>query len=274
MWTEGQRWPEGRAEALAWLKQRGYAQFTQAAESKDRLTFTSRPAITRQSYLRVSRSQGQFYGMARLGQLLRAKDPLETFELGADPFRDTSFAGRVRHVALLPEGNRLNIFFTAIGDAPERIYHTAIDHQRRLATVEGRTGLRGAHRLRRRTSVSIFPTRSRKSVKSIPPRDSFAIQRSCARTERSVSLLHLLRGTRHRRRGGQLGPLRGTIGQGGITEPRRRSCWRRRYCPIPCTARFVDMGRVVEFAPRDHRPTATRGSPLALSLLRATAREP
>ena len=91
------------------------------------LTFTSRPAITRQSYLRVFRSQDQFYGMARLGQLLRAKDPLETFELGADPFRDTPVAGRVRHVALLPEGNRLDIFFTAIGDAPERIYRTAID---------------------------------------------------------------------------------------------------------------------------------------------------
>ena len=59
-----------------------------------------------------------------------------------------------------------------------------------------------------------------------------------------------------------------------FTEPRRRSCWRRRYCRILCTARFVDTGRVVEFAPRDHRPTATRGSPLALSLLRATAREP
>jgi hypothetical protein len=127
MWTEGQRWPDGRAEALAWFKQRGYAQYTQAAESKDGLTFTSRPAITRQSYLRVFRHQDHFYGMARLGQLLRAKDPLESFELGPDPFRDTSFAGRVRHVALLTEGSLLNVFFTAIGDAPERIYHTTMD---------------------------------------------------------------------------------------------------------------------------------------------------
>ena len=127
MWTEGLRWPEQRAEAMAWLKQRGYAQFTQAAESKDGLTFTSHPAITRQSYLRVFRHQQQFYGMARLGQLLRAKDPLAAFEPGESPFRDTPYNGRVRHVALLPQGNRLHIFFSAIGDAPERIYHSTMD---------------------------------------------------------------------------------------------------------------------------------------------------
>ena len=187
MWTEGQRWPEGRAEALAWLKQRGYAQFTQAAESKDGLAFTSRPAITRQSYLRVFRFQDQFYGMARLGQLLRAKDPLETFELGADPFRDTSFAGRVRHVALLPDRQ-----------PPEYLFHcdrrragTDLPHsnrsQRRLATVESRSALRCAHPSGAVPSVSIFPTRSRKLVKSIVPRDSFAIQRFSARMERRIS---------------------------------------------------------------------------------------
>ena len=127
MWTDGQRWPEQRTEALAWFKQHGYAQFTQASESTDGLTFTSRPAITRQSYLRVFRHQDQFYGMARLGQLLRARTALDAFDLGGDPFRGTPYSGRVRHVALLPDADLLNIFFTAIGDAPERIYHTTMD---------------------------------------------------------------------------------------------------------------------------------------------------
>jgi len=130
MWTEGQRWPERRADATAWLRQRGYAQFTQAADSQDGVSFRAHPAITRQSYLRVFRHQGAFYGMARLGQLLRATDPLEPFELGDDPFRDSAYASRVRHVALLAEGDLLHVYFSAIGDAPERILHTTINVSR------------------------------------------------------------------------------------------------------------------------------------------------
>jgi hypothetical protein len=141
MWTEGQRWPDRRADAAAWVRQHGYAQFTQAAESSDGLTFHPRPAITRQSYLRVvpfdpsigsgspraqSRGDGRFYGMARLGQLLRASNPLDAFELGGSPFRDSPYAGRVRHVALLEENGVLHVLFSAIGDAPESILHTAI----------------------------------------------------------------------------------------------------------------------------------------------------
>jgi hypothetical protein len=126
MWTEGQRWPERRVDANAWLKQRGYAQYTQAAESSDGLRFDARPAITRQSYLRVFQHQGMFYGMARLGQMLRAEDPLASFELGESPFRGTPYNGRVRHVALLMERDTLHVFFSAIGDAPESILHTTI----------------------------------------------------------------------------------------------------------------------------------------------------
>jgi len=127
MWTEGQRWPERRADAAAWLRQRGYAQYTQVADSADGLAFRLHPAITRQTYLRVFRHRDEFYGMARLGQLLRAKDPLESFELGDSPFRDSPYAGRVRHVALLEDRGLLSVFFSAIGDAPERILHTTID---------------------------------------------------------------------------------------------------------------------------------------------------
>jgi hypothetical protein len=126
MWTEGQRWPERRADALAWVKQHGYAQFTQAAESSDGLYFQVRPAITRQSYLRVLPYDGRFYGMARLGQLLRAADPLDAFEPGGSPFRDTPYAGRVRHVSLLEKNGILHVVFSAIGEAPESILYTTI----------------------------------------------------------------------------------------------------------------------------------------------------
>jgi hypothetical protein len=129
MWTDGQRWPESRADAAAWLRQHGYAQYTQVADSNDGLHFDVHPAISKQSYLRVFRHRGEFYAIARLGQLLRAKetDPLSEFELGSSPFRETPYNGRVRHVALFESGDVLHIFFTAIGDAPEKIMYTTIN---------------------------------------------------------------------------------------------------------------------------------------------------
>lgn len=126
VWTEGQRWPEKRQDAAAWMREKGYAQYTQAAESPDGLNFEATPAITKQSYLRVFQHGGWFYGMARLGQLLRARNPLDAFELGGDPWRDTPYRGRVRHVALLAQKDVLHVFFSAIGEAPESILHTTM----------------------------------------------------------------------------------------------------------------------------------------------------
>jgi hypothetical protein len=127
MWTDGNRWPENNDAALKWTRERGYAQFTQAAESTDGIHFEPLPPITKQSYLRVIPHGGYFYAMARLGQLLRAKDPLSSFELGPNPFRDGPYSDRVRHVALLVKTNTLYVFFSAIGDAPERILVSTID---------------------------------------------------------------------------------------------------------------------------------------------------
>jgi hypothetical protein len=64
--------------------------------------------------------------MARLGQLLRASSPLDVFELGGSPFRDSPYAGRVRHVTLLESNGLLHVVFSAIGDAPESILHTTM----------------------------------------------------------------------------------------------------------------------------------------------------
>ncbi len=126
MWTEGQRWPEEPGEAQQWLQSHGYAQFTQSAESANGLNFEMRPAITKQSYLRVFRHGGEVYGMARLGQLLRAGDLSGSFAAGPNPFRDGPYANRVRHVTILPHKDYIDVFFSAIGDAPERILYTTI----------------------------------------------------------------------------------------------------------------------------------------------------
>lgn len=120
-WTNGERWPETIPAARAWAREKGYGQYTQAAVSTDGLHFSVQPAITRTSYLRVFRRGGAFYGVSRLGVVSRSTDPLGTFELGPALFRETPYAGRVRHVGLVQRADRLFVFFTAIGDAPERV---------------------------------------------------------------------------------------------------------------------------------------------------------
>jgi hypothetical protein len=126
-WTDGAMWPVGERAAQAWAREHGYAQDTQSAESKDGLHFAVKPAISKTSYLRVFQRDGYFYGMARLGLLLRSRDPVASFEVGQSVFRDGAYARRVRHVALLQKGSTLYVFFTAIGDAPERVMLSTVD---------------------------------------------------------------------------------------------------------------------------------------------------
>jgi hypothetical protein len=126
--SNGERWPSDPAEAQRWANEHGYGQFTQASISSDGLHFASQPAITRESYLRVFQWNGTYYGMSRLGRLERSTDLLGVFELGPNPFRETQYGStKVRHTAMVLRGNRLYVFFTAIGDAPERMMLSTID---------------------------------------------------------------------------------------------------------------------------------------------------
>jgi hypothetical protein len=122
MWTDGRRWPSDPREALAWMRGHGYAQYTQTTFSSDGIHFEARPGVTlRTSYLRVFRLGDVYYGLARLGVVARTTDLMTPFELGPNPFAGTPYAGRVRHVGLLLRGKILYVFYSAIGDAPERI---------------------------------------------------------------------------------------------------------------------------------------------------------
>jgi hypothetical protein len=131
MWVHGQfsdgrRWPEDPVEAHAWLRQNGYNQVTQVTVSSDGLHFKAQPAISPEPYLRVFQHAGVYYGIVRLGRLVRTADPLQKFENGPDPFRDTPYSGKVRHVALFAQGDMLHIFLSVIGAAPESILHTTM----------------------------------------------------------------------------------------------------------------------------------------------------
>jgi hypothetical protein len=125
-WTNGEMWPVGEPAARRWARERGYGQYSQAAVSTDGLNWTVQPAITRTSYMRVFTHGGTFYAMARAGLLLRSSDPLGSFERGPNPFDGGPYDGRIRHVGLLQQGDRLDVFFTLIGDAPERVMHATI----------------------------------------------------------------------------------------------------------------------------------------------------
>jgi hypothetical protein len=125
-WTNGERWPSDPVDAREWASRNGYGQFTQVAESADGLHFEVRPAITKTPYLRVFHYRGYYYGLSG-GRLSRSTDPLASFELGPNPFRDGPYSTRVRHVALLLRGTRLHVFFTAVGDSPERVLMSTID---------------------------------------------------------------------------------------------------------------------------------------------------
>lgn len=105
-------------------------QKTFVAVSKDGLNFTTRPQALSPFYLRAFPHRDAWFGIARHpsrvsgGILVRSKDGLSPFELGP-PMID-----KMRHGALLKTGNDLWMFFSRIGDEPERILATRIPLRR------------------------------------------------------------------------------------------------------------------------------------------------
>lgn len=100
-------------------------QKSRVAISPDGVHFTPRPELLGPSYFRVFHLGDYSYALAMPGILLRSKDGLSRFERGPALFgRDQ------RHTAVLQRGNELFVFWTKVGDAPERIYLSRIDTRR------------------------------------------------------------------------------------------------------------------------------------------------
>lgn len=100
-------------------------QQTFLALSTDGLRFTAQGTVLAPFYLRVFRHGGWYYGLAkdvnRSGILCRSRDGVTPFERGPE------IIPRMRHCALLPKGDTLWVFFSRMGDAPERILATQFD---------------------------------------------------------------------------------------------------------------------------------------------------
>ncbi len=111
----------------------GGVQKTFLAVSKDGLQFTASNTVLGIFYWRVFRWGGWWYGMAKGGLLHRSRDGRSDFEQGPNPFPGSELRGGeyntpgVRHVALQQEGSRLWIYYSNIGDAPERIFRCSLE---------------------------------------------------------------------------------------------------------------------------------------------------
>jgi hypothetical protein len=102
------------------------------ALSKDGLHFTPRDDVLGIFYFRVFRHGDWWYALAKGGVLHRSRDGLTPFERGHNPFPggdqrrgDLNDPGP-RHVALHKVGDTLWVYYTNIGDAPERILRARV----------------------------------------------------------------------------------------------------------------------------------------------------
>ena len=97
-------------------------QVTRVAVSEDGIQFRCFPEILGWPYFRVFRWGGYLCALGMPGRFYRSKDGLTDFESGP-----TLFSTNMRHSALKLDGNILSIFYSNVGDAPERILLSTIE---------------------------------------------------------------------------------------------------------------------------------------------------
>ena len=97
------------------------------------LAFKASDEILGLFYFRVFRHADAWYAAAKGGMLYRSADGLTKFEPGPSVFPDGEARTRdlngpgPRHVAVLPDGNGLWVYYSSIGAAPERIRRARLD---------------------------------------------------------------------------------------------------------------------------------------------------
>ena len=96
-------------------------QRTRVAVSTDGIAFEARPEILGGSYFRVFRYAGWHYALVMPGELRRSRDGLTGFEPGP-----VLFCPEMRHAAVRCRDGALDVFWSRVGDAPERILHSRI----------------------------------------------------------------------------------------------------------------------------------------------------
>ncbi len=97
-------------------------QVSRVATSPNGIDFRAQPQALGRTYMRIFRHGDKTYSLAMPGQLYRSRDGFSGFETGAVLFNPD-----MRHSALLQRGDTLWVFWTQVGEAPERILLSSID---------------------------------------------------------------------------------------------------------------------------------------------------
>ena len=97
-------------------------QVSRVAVSTDGIHFEAQPQVLGRTYMRVFRHGGMTHSLAMPGQFYRSADGFTDFEPGPLLFNPD-----MRHSALLLRGDTLWVFWTQVGQAPERILLSSID---------------------------------------------------------------------------------------------------------------------------------------------------
>jgi hypothetical protein len=100
----------------------GGPQYSRVAVSGDGLAFRCNGENLGAPYFRVFAWEGWHYAIAMPGIVYRSRDGLSAFERGP-----TWPTPNMRHTALALEGRTLTVYFTTVGDCPERIRRARID---------------------------------------------------------------------------------------------------------------------------------------------------
>ncbi len=102
-------------------------QFSFIAHSKDGINFNAEKEILGESYFRVFNWNGKYFAMAKAGEVYSSLNGVNNFELLSNPFKiyETDKV-HIRHVAVKLEADTLLVFYSRIGDAPERIMSSKI----------------------------------------------------------------------------------------------------------------------------------------------------
>lgn len=91
-------------------------QRSRVAMSRNGLSFTARMETIGLPYLRIFMRNGWFYAITMPGQLYRSRDGLGNFEKGP-----VLTSEPIRHHAILEHEDQCYVFWTRVGDRPERI---------------------------------------------------------------------------------------------------------------------------------------------------------
>jgi hypothetical protein len=97
-------------------------QVSRVAISANGIDFEAQPEILGPSYLRIFAHHDLTYALAMPGQFFRSKEGRHGSEPGP-----VLFNANMRHSAVLKCGNELLVFWTQVGEAPERILCSRID---------------------------------------------------------------------------------------------------------------------------------------------------